>query len=66
MPGFISTEVDARLSYDTDASVKKEKRLSKLYNEACISNDRFLIKLASTWQGIRAAEQLKKKELIVI
>lgn len=61
IPGRISTEVDARLSYDTVASVAKAKRLIKLYNEAGISNDRILIKLASTWQGIRAAEQLEKE-----
>ncbi|PLR41247.1 transaldolase [Chimaeribacter californicus] len=60
IPGRISTEVDARLSYDTEASVAKAKRLMKLYNDAGISNDRILIKLASTWQGIRAAEQLEK------
>ena len=52
IPGRISTEVDARLSYDTDASIAKAKRLIKLYNDAGISNDRILIKLASTWQGI--------------
>lgn len=61
IPGRISTEVDARLSYDTEASVAKAKHLIKLYNEAGISNDRVLIKLASTWQGIRAAEQLEKE-----
>ncbi|MBP2846042.1 transaldolase [Dickeya oryzae] len=61
IPGRISTEVDARLSYDTEASVAKAKRLIKLYNDAGISNDRILIKLASTWQGIRAAEQLEKE-----
>ncbi|WP_192457876.1 transaldolase [Musicola keenii] len=61
IPGRISTEVDARLSYDTEASVVKAKRLIKLYNDAGISNDRILIKLASTWQGIRAAEQLEKE-----
>ncbi|WP_127959980.1 transaldolase [Serratia microhaemolytica] len=60
IPGRISTEVDARLSYDTAASVAKAKRLISLYNQAGISNDRILIKLASTWQGIRAAEQLEK------
>ncbi len=59
--GRISTEVDARLSYDTEASIAKAKRLIKLYNDAGISNDRILIKLASTWQGIRAAEQLEKE-----
>lgn len=61
IPGRISTEVDARLSYDTSASVAKAKRLIKLYNDAGISNDRILIKLASTWQGICAAEQLEKE-----
>jgi transaldolase len=61
IPGRVSTEVDARLSYDTDASIAKAKRLIKLYKEAGISNDRILIKLASTWQGIRAAEKLEKE-----
>lgn len=60
VPGRVSTEVDARLSYDTEASVAKAKQLIKLYNDAGIGNDRILIKLASTWQGIRAAEQLEK------
>ncbi|SET29959.1 transaldolase [Thorsellia anophelis] len=61
IPGRISTEVDARLSYDTDASIAKAEKLIKLYNDAGISNDRILIKLASTWQGIRAAEVLEQK-----
>lgn len=61
IPGRISTEVDARLSYDTQACIVKARRLIKLYNEAGISNDRILIKLASTWQGIRAAEQLENE-----
>lgn len=61
VPGRISTEVDARLSYDTERSIVKAKHLIKLYNDAGISNDRILIKLASTWQGIRAAEQLEKE-----
>jgi transaldolase len=55
IPGRISTEVDARLSYDTTASIAKAKRIIKLYNDAGIGNDRILIKLASTWQGICAA-----------
>lgn len=59
IPGRISTEVDVRLSYDTQASVMRAKRLIELYNEAGISNDRILIKLVATWQGIRAAEQLE-------
>lgn len=61
VPGRISTEVDARLSYDTEASLAKARKLIRLYNEAGISNDRILIKLASTWQGIRAAEILEQK-----
>ncbi|NAW65169.1 transaldolase [Photobacterium halotolerans] len=61
VPGRISTEVDARLSYDTDASVAKARKLIKMYNDAGISNDRILIKLASTWEGIRAAEILEKE-----
>ena len=61
VPGRISTEVDARLSYDTEGSIAKARSLIKLYNDAGISNDRILIKLASTWQGIRAAEQLEKE-----
>mgnify|MGYP000917522595 FL=1 len=61
VPGRISTEVDARLSYDTEGSINKARALIKLYNDAGISNDRILIKLASTWQGIRAAEQLEKE-----
>lgn len=61
VPGRISTEVDARLSYDTKASLAKARKLIRLYNEAGISNDRILIKLASTWQGIRAAEILEQE-----
>ncbi|MFU2074221.1 transaldolase, partial [Gallibacterium anatis] len=61
VPGRISTEVDARLSYDTEATVAKARKLIALYNEAGISNDRILIKIASTWQGIRAAEILEKE-----
>ncbi|GHY54995.1 transaldolase [Vibrio cholerae] len=61
IPGRISTEVDARLSYDTDRSVAKARQLVKMYNDAGISNDRILIKLASTWEGIRAAEILEKE-----
>ncbi|MBF9002921.1 MULTISPECIES: transaldolase [Vibrio] len=61
IPGRISTEVDARLSYNTEASVEKARKLIKLYNDAGITNDRILIKLASTWEGIRAAEILEKE-----
>lgn len=61
IPGRISTEVDARLSYDTEGSVAKARQLIKMYNDADIPNDRILIKLASTWEGIRAAEILEKE-----
>lgn len=61
VPGRISTEVDARFSYDTEKTVAKARKLIKLYNDAGINNDRILIKIASTWQGIRAAEILEKE-----
>ncbi len=61
VPGRISTEVDARLSFDTAASITKAHKLIAMYNEAGISNDRILIKLASTWEGIKAAEQLEQE-----
>jgi transaldolase len=60
VPGRVSTEVDSRLSFDTNAMIERGERLIGLYNEAGISNDRILIKLASTWEGIRAAEKLEK------
>ena len=60
VPGYISTEVDARLSFDTQASIAKGKKLIAMYNEAGISNERILIKVASTWEGIKAAEQLEQ------
>lgn len=61
VPGRISTEVDARFSYDTEKTIAKARKLITLYNAAGISNDRILIKIASTWQGIRAAEVLEKE-----
>jgi transaldolase len=61
IPGRISTEVDARLSFDTAASIEKAHKLIALYKEAGIAKERILIKLASTWEGIRAAEQLEKE-----
>ncbi|MFO2466275.1 transaldolase [Pseudomonas sp. 15FMM2] len=61
VPGRISTEVDARLSFDTDAVLKRAHRLIDLYEKAGIGRDRVLIKIASTWEGIRAAEQLEKE-----
>lgn len=61
IPGRVSTEVDARLSFDTDATVAKAKRLVELYAAAGIGTDRLLIKIASTWEGIRAAEILERE-----
>ena len=61
MPGRVSTEVDARLSFDTQATITKARKLIGLYNQAGISNDRVLIKVASTWEGICAAAQLERE-----
>ena len=61
IPGRISTEVDARLSFDTQGSINKAQKLIALYQEAGINNDRILIKLAATWEGIKAAEVLEKQ-----
>ncbi|MFM7087621.1 MAG: transaldolase [Cyanobium sp.] len=61
VPGRVSTEVDARLSFDTEATVAKARKLIGLYEAAGIARDRVLIKIASTWQGIRAAEQLERE-----
>jgi transaldolase len=61
IPGRVSTEVDARLSYDTDATVAKAHELIAQYKAAGIGCDRVLIKIASTWEGIRAAEILEKE-----
>jgi len=60
IPGRISTEVDARLSFDTKASIAKAHKLVDLYAKGGIDKSRVLIKLASTWEGIRAAETLEK------
>jgi transaldolase len=60
VPGRISTEVDARLSFDTQATLRRAERLISLYDQAGIGRERVLIKIASTWEGIRAAEQLEK------
>ncbi|WP_060483938.1 transaldolase [Pseudomonas sp. NBRC 111123] len=61
IPGRISTEVDARLSFDEPALLNKARQLIALYEDAGVSKDRVLIKLASTWEGIRAAEKLEKE-----
>ena len=61
IPGRVSTEVDARLSFDTQATVAKGRDLIALYSNAGIARERVLIKIASTWEGIRAAEILEKE-----
>ncbi len=60
IPGRISTEVDARLSFDTEATLARAYRLVELYEKAGVGRERILIKIASTWEGIRAAEQLER------
>ncbi len=61
IPGRVSTEVDARLSYDTEATLEKARYLISEYEKAGVSRDRILIKIASTWEGIKAAEILEKE-----
>ena len=59
VPGLVSTEVDARLSFDTGATIERARRLARLYRELGVERDRFLIKIAGTWEGIRATEVLE-------
>jgi transaldolase len=61
IPGRISTEVDSRLSFDIEATVARARKLIRLYNDADIPNERVLIKIASTWEGIEAAKQLEQE-----
>jgi transaldolase len=61
VPGRVSTEVDARLSYDTEATMKQAHEIIQQYDAAGIARERVLIKIASTWPGIKAAEQLEKE-----
>ena len=61
VPGRVSTETDARLSFDVEGSIKKARRLIELYEERKIPRERVLIKVASTWEGINAAERLQKE-----
>ncbi|MDF3068424.1 MAG: talB [Polyangiaceae bacterium] len=61
IPGRVSTEVDASYSFDRDGSIAKARELIKLYEDAGIARERILIKLGSTWEGIKAAEQLEKE-----
>jgi transaldolase len=59
--GRVSTEVDARLSFDTEASAQKARRIISMYEKAGIARERVLIKLASTWEGVQAAERLERE-----
>jgi len=61
VPGRVSTEVDSRLSFNTDETIKKARHLISLYDDNGIKSDRILIKIASTWEGILAAEQLERE-----
>ena len=61
IPGRVSTEVDARLSFDRDATIKKARKIIDLYKSAGVNKDRVLIKIASTWEGIKAAEVLERE-----
>jgi transaldolase len=61
VPGRVSTETDARLSFDVEGSIKKARQLIKLYEERKIPRERILIKIASTWEGLNAAEQLQRE-----
>src|SRR5689334_12106541 len=61
VPGRVSTETDARLSYDVEGSINKARRLIQLYSERKIPRERVLVKIASTWEGLAAAEQLQKE-----
>src|SRR5262245_32758042 len=61
VPGRVSTEVDARLSFDGQATMAKARKLIGLYEEAGIKRERILIKIASMWEGIKAAEKLEKE-----
>ncbi|WP_026781951.1 transaldolase [Pleomorphomonas koreensis] len=61
VPGYVSTEVDARLSFDTAATVRRAERLIALYREAGVAPSRILIKIAATWEGVKAAAELKNK-----
>merc|ERR1712071_426280 len=59
VPGYVSTEVDARLSFDTEATIAKARKLIELYKEKGIDKSRILIKIAATWEGIQAAKVLE-------
>jgi len=62
VPGYVSTEVDARLSFDKDATIAKGRKIIELYKEMGIDKSRILIKVAATWEGIEAAKVLEKED----
>ena len=61
VPGRVSIEVDARLSFDTEATIEKARKIVAMFADQGVAKDRLLIKVAATWEGIRAAEQLEKE-----
>lgn len=61
VPGYVSTEVDARLSFDTEATILKARKIIELYKDVGIDKSRILVKIAATWEGIKAAEVLEKE-----
>ncbi len=63
VPGRVSTEVDARLSFDTDATIARARTLIGLYEQSGVPRERVLVKIASTWEGIRAAAQLERESI---
>eukprot|EP01091_Cochliopodium_minus_P013067 TRINITY_DN410_c0_g1_i1.p1 TRINITY_DN410_c0_g1~~TRINITY_DN410_c0_g1_i1.p1 ORF type:complete len:207 (+),score=68.83 TRINITY_DN410_c0_g1_i1:168-788(+) len=65
IPGRVSTEIDARLSFDVEATIKKAREIISLYEKEGISKDRILIKIASTWEGIQAAKVLEQEGIHV-
>ena len=61
VPGYVSTEVDARLSFDTNATIQKARDIIQMYQEVGVSKERILIKIAATWEGIQAAKVLEEE-----
>ena len=63
IPGLVSTEVDARLSFDKQETIKKAKKIIALYEQVGVPRSKILIKIAATWEGIKAAQELKKQKI---
>ena len=64
VPGYVSTEVDARLSFDTEGTIARARRIISMYEKAGIAKERILIKIASTWEGVKAMEVLQKEGIL--